>query len=372
MKTPRNAADREPDAFEQRRAKLRRRLVQAGLDENDLFLVSARSNIEYLCGFTGSYGFLAVSAERTTLYTDGRYTTQAHAQTRGVDICAPSQRPLEQLLDDLKAGKARRVGFEENRLSYALYQTLRQTLRQTRLEPLNGVIEQFRLVKTNDEIRKIRRAARLSSKAFDNVCSRARVEWTEARFAAELDLEVRVLGGDGPAFETIVAGGAHSALPHARARPVRLVPNSLVVVDHGAILDGYNSDMTRALCFGRIGESEQRIVRAVSEAQQAAVAEVRPGVQAGTVDRAARKVLEKFDLGDAFPHATGHGVGLEIHEQPRIGPGEKTRLAAGMVITIEPGAYLEGIGGVRIEDLLVVTKSGCEILSRTPRRLRVL
>lgn len=372
MNVPRKAAGPKRDAFQQRLAKLRRRLAQAGLDENDPFLVSARPNIQYLCGFTGSYGFLTVSAGQATLYTDGRYTTQARAQTRGVEVCPPSQRPLEQLLDDLKKQKAGRVGFEENRLPYALYLTLRRALRRTRLEPLNGVIEQFRLVKTAGEIKKIRRAARLNSKAFDNVCLRARAEWTEARFAAELDLEVRVLGADGPAFETIVAGGAHSALPHARARPVRFVPNSLIVADHGAILDGYNSDMTRALCFGRIGETERRMVRGVSEAQQAAVAAVRPGVQAATVDRAARKVLEKFDLADAFPHATGHGVGLEIHEQPRIGAGEKTRLTAGMVITIEPGVYVEGIGGVRIEDLAVVTKSGCEILSRTPRQLRVL
>ncbi|MDA1314203.1 MAG: Xaa-Pro peptidase family protein [Acidobacteria bacterium] len=372
MKGRRKAAGPKRDVFKQRLAKLRRRLAQTGLDENDPFLVSARANIQYLCGFTGSYGFLTVSAYQATLYTDGRYTTQARAQACGVDICAPSQRPLERLLDDLKKRKAGRIGFEENRLSYALYQALRRALRRARFEPLNGVIEQFRLVKSADEIKKIRRAARLNSKAFDNVCSRARVEWTESRFAAELDLEVRLLGADGPAFETIVASGAHSALPHAHPRPVRLAPNSLIVVDHGAILDGYNSDMTRALCFGRIGETEQRMVRGVSEAQQAAVAAVRSGVQAGTIDRAARKVLEKFDLADAFPHATGHGVGLEIHEQPRIGVGEKTRLTTGMVITIEPGAYLDGIGGVRIEDLAVVTKSGCEILSRTPRQLRVL
>lgn len=366
------AANHDGDPFKKRFAKLRRRLATAGLDPHDPFLVSARSNIQYLCGFTGSYGFLTVTAGGATLYTDGRYTTQARSQARGVELCEPGQRPLEQLLSDLKVSKPRRLGFEGNRLSYALYQTLRHTLRRSRLEPLNGVIEQLRLLKTVDEIKKIRRVARLNSKAFDNVCSRAHPEWTEARFAAEFDLEFRVLGADGPAFETIVAGGPHSALPHARARPVRLPLNSLIVADHGAILDGYNSDMTRVLCFGHIGSREQGIFRAVREAQQAAVSTVRPGIQAGTVDRAARNVLRKFDLADAFPHATGHGVGLEIHEQPRLGAGDKTRLKAGMVITIEPGAYVEGLGGVRIEDLAVVTKSGCEILSRTPRQLRIL
>lgn len=277
------AAGRERDAFTKRFARLRRRLAQGGLEDGDPFLVSARSNIQYLCGFTGSYGFLIVTAGQATLYTDGRYTTQARAEARGVDLCEPGQRPLEQLLSDLKTSKPRRVGFEENRLSYALYQTLRHSLRRTRLEPLDGVIERLRLVKTAHEIKKIRRVARLNSKAFENVCSRARPEWTEARFAAELDLEFRVLGADGSAFETIVAGGPHSALPHARARAVRLAPNSLIVVDHGAILDGYNSDMTRVVCFGRIGAREHRIFRAVREAQQAALSTVRSGVQASTL-----------------------------------------------------------------------------------------
>lgn len=372
MRNPRPAGRTDVVTFKRRLANLRRHLRKAGLDGSDSFLVSARPNIQYLCGFTGSYGFLIVTAEHATLYTDGRYTIQARSQAHGVDVRESTQRPLELLLADLKQHKARRLAFEENRLSYTLYQTLRRALRRTKLEPLEGTVEQLRLVKTPDEIKKVRRAARLNSKAFENVCSRARPEWTEARFAAELDFEFRVLGGDGPAFETIVASGPHSALPHARARARRLVPNALIVADHGVILDGYNSDMTRVLCFGRVGNTEQRIFQAVRAAQQAAVDAVRAGVQAKTIDNTARKVLEQFDLAAAFPHGTGHGVGIEIHEQPRIGAGEKTRLTVGMVITIEPGVYVEGVGGVRIEDLVAVTKGGCEILSRTPRQLRVL
>ncbi len=371
MKNPRKTRA-DAAAFTQRIKKLRRVLAKAGLDETADFLVSANSNIEYLCGFTGSYGFLLVSAEDAVLYTDGRYTTQAKSQAHGVRICESTQRPLDQLISDLKEQRIRRLGVEENRISYALVQTLRRQLRRARIEPLNGIVEQLRLVKTADEIQKIRRAARLNSKAFDEVCSRARSNWTEARFAAEVDFTFRSLGAEGPGFETIVASGPHSALPHARARPQSIIPASLVVVDHGAILDGYNSDMTRTISFGRVGDEERRIFQGVYEAQKAAVDKVRCGVKAATVDRAARRVIEAFGLGDAFPHATGHGVGLEIHEQPRIGAGEQTRLASGMVITIEPGAYVEGVGGVRIEDLVLVTKTGCEILSRTPRRLRTL
>lgn len=362
----------ETRTFKQRLRKLRLDLAKAGLDGNDCFLVSAGPNIQYLCGFAGSYGFLIISADCAMLYTDGRYTTQARAQAQGVEVCESTQRPLDLLFSDLKKEQVRRLGVEENRISHALYRTLRRKLRRTRVEPIDGLVEKLRLVKTPDEIAKIRLAARLNSRAFDNVCSRARAEWTEARFAAELDFEFRSLGADGPAFETIVASGPHSALPHARARPERIVPNSLVVLDHGAILDGYNSDMTRTVCFGRVGSEKRRIFRAVREAQKAAVDQVRSGVKAATVDQAARKVLADFGYGDVFPHATGHGVGLEIHEQPRVGAGEQTRLASGMVITIEPGAYVEDVGGVRIEDLLLVTKTGCELLSRTPRQLRTL
>ena len=370
--TTQHQARVEPPIFKKRVRKLRLELAKAGFEGTDCFLVSAGSNIQYLCGFAGSYGFLIISADRAKLYTDGRYTAQARAQAQGVDVCESTQSPLDLLFSDLREEQVRRLAVEENRISHALYRTLRRKLRRTRVEPIDGLVEKLRLVKTPDEIAKIRLAARLNARAFDNVCSRARAEWTEARFAAELDFEVRSLGAEGPAFETIVASGPHSALPHARARPERIVPNSLVVLDHGAILDGYNSDMTRTICFGRVGSEQRRIFRAVREAQKAAVDQVRSGVKAATVDQAARKVLADFGYGDVFPHATGHGVGIEIHEQPRVGAGEQTRLASGMVITIEPGAYVEEVGGVRIEDLLLVTKTGCELLSRTSRQLRTL
>ena len=199
------------------------------------------------------------------------------------------------------------------------------------------------------------------------------MEWTEARLAAELDFEFRILGGRGSGVRTIVASGPHSALPHARARSERIVPNSLVVLDHGAILDGYNSDMTRTICFGRVGSEKRRIFRAVREAQKAAVDQVRSGVKAATVDQAARKVLADFGYGDVFPHATGHGVGLEIHEQPRVGGRRKDAAGIRHGNHDRTGCiYVEGVGGVRIEDLLLVTKTGCELLSRTPRQLRTL
>ncbi len=191
----------------------------------------------------------------------------------------------------------------------------------------------------------------------------------ERDLAAEIDLRMRCLGAEKPAFETIVAAGARSALPHAHPTAALLGPQQLVLIDMGSFLDGYASDMTRMLFLGRPNARVLRLYRAVLEAQLAAIDAVRPGVTTAYVDRRARNVLRAYDLDRAFVHSTGHGLGLEIHELPRIGRKDKTRLAAGMAITIEPGVYLEGAGGIRIEDTLVVTAHGCEVLTPTPKEL---
>jgi Xaa-Pro aminopeptidase len=193
----------------------------------------------------------------------------------------------------------------------------------------------------------------------------------EGDLAAELDYRMRRQGAEGPAFETIVAAGARTALPHARPTSARLV-QGLLLVDMGAMLDGYASDMTRMLFLGRPGARVRRAYKAVLEAQLAAIDAVRPGVPAKTVDRAARRVLARHGLANAFVHSTGHGLGLEIHEPPRIGKKEKTPLECGMAITIEPGVYVEGFGGIRIEDTVSVTKNGCEVLTPTSKELRIL
>jgi Xaa-Pro aminopeptidase len=219
---------------------------------------------------------------------------------------------------------------------------------------------------------RIRAAVELNSRAFDLACGKVRSAWTEVRFAAEIEYQMKLLGASKPAFDTIVASGARSALPHASPQPVRLERNAPIVVDQGAILDDYVSDMTRLACLGRLGDRQRLLFEAVCEAQTAAIEAVKAGVKVHSVDRKARQVLKKFKLDKAFSHSTGHGLGLEIHEPPRIGPREDVRLLSGMVITIEPGAYLEGVGGVRIEDVVVVTATGCEVLTKTPREVRDL
>ena len=341
------------------------------------FYVSALPNIRYLTGFTGSAGHLLVGPEQATLFTDGRYRTQAREQTDGiaVEVSAGDSRPA--LAAGVRDLRVKRLGFEANRLDYETYSYLHGELPQCQLVPLKEVVESLRQVKSAAEVEAIRRSVELNSRAFDEVCAAFEPGWTESRFAAELEFRFRSLGGEGAAFPTIVAAGAHGARPHAEPRALSIGPRSLVVVDQGAILDGYCSDMTRMIAIGHPDETQKKLFRAVLEAQEAAIDVIRPGVECRTVDSRARQVLKQkavdgIRLDTIFTHSTGHGVGLEIHEGPRIGPRQRQVLQAGMVVTVEPGVYMEGQAGARIEDMVVVTERGCEVLRRTSRALRVL
>jgi Xaa-Pro aminopeptidase len=228
------------------------------------------------------------------------------------------------------------------------------------------------MVKSAAEIALIRRSVATNSQAFDQAAANARVGMKEYELAAELEYRMRSLGAEKPSFDTIVAAGARSALPHARPGASLCRTGDLIVVDMGATQDGYCSDMTRMLHLGRPNAKTKRVYGAVLEAQLAAIDAVKSGASTAHVDRAARRVLKGYGLDRAFVHSTGHGLGLEIHEAPRIGRRDKNRLQAGMAITIEPGVYLEGFGGVRIEDTVVVTEGGCEILTPTSKELRVV
>jgi len=339
-------------------------------EEIDAFYVSALANIRYLTGFTGSAGHLLIEPGRTTLFVDGRYDEQAREQTSGIEVRVSPTDPFAVLLGEIRDRRLMRIGVERNRLSLASYERLRDVRKKIR--PLDGIVEELRAVKSAEEIDLLRKSALLNSEVFEAVVGRLRPSWPETRLAGELEYEMRRRGAEGASFPSIVASGPHGARPHAAPRPVKLQRNSLVVVDHGAILDGYASDMTRMIALGRPSPDQLALVDAVREAQQSAIDSVRAGVACATVDRAARKVLKKHKLDRYFVHSTGHGVGLEIHESPRIAGTVSTRLKTGMVITIEPGVYLEGIGGVRIEDVVVVGPNGCESLTPTSRELRIL
>jgi Xaa-Pro aminopeptidase len=280
---------------------------------------------------------------------------------------------LPEVLKAVKRKRFRRIGFERGRVSYDDFLTLQSGLALGEsLEPVAGWVERFRMVKSEDELATIRRSAIANSAAFDRAVSKIKVGMTESDLAAEIEYQMRRLGAEKPAFETIVASGVRTALPHAQPSSEPILANRLLLVDMGACVDGYASDMTRMLFPGNPGRLVKERYKAVLDAQLASIAMVREGVTAGQVDRKARQVLKAAGLDKAFVHSTGHGLGLEIHEAPRIGKNDKTPLAAGMAITIEPGVYVEGFGGIRIEDTVVVTKNGCEILTPTAKDLLAL
>jgi Xaa-Pro aminopeptidase len=353
-------------AIDERRQKLARLRELLGESDLDALYVSEGVNIRYLTGFSGSLGHLLVTGEEAVLATDPRYEIRSAEETRGsgVETVILTREVLPKFVGLIAARGLRRIGFEAERLGYGAWETLQSGLSRRKPIATAGLIERMRQIKSPTEIEAIRRAVRVSSEAFERTCGRIRPSWTEQRFAAELDHAMRRLGAEGSAFDTIVASGA--------PRRVRIEPRSLVVVDMGAILDGYHSDMTRTLAMGRPSRSHQALYRAVLDAQLAAIEAVKPGIQARTVDGKARSVLRRSGYGKLFVHSTGHGVGLEVHELPYVSKHNDQRLEEGMVITIEPGAYMEGLGGARVEDIVVITRNGCETLTSNSKALRLL
>jgi Xaa-Pro aminopeptidase len=342
----------------------------------DTLLVTHLPNIAYLCGFTGSAGVLIVSQGRDNVFfTDGRYTQQAQQEVKGARIKILAGKSAlaaaSAWLAQQKVG--RRIGIDAAHLTIAERSALAKALTgKVRLVEAPPIVEQMRTIKDPGEIAKIRAACHLGVALFYQLLEVVRPGVPEVEVAGELEFAARRLGADQMSFPTIIAGGTRSALPHGRASQSVLPLKGFVVCDFGVILAGYCSDMTRTFHLGHPQRETGKVYEAVREAQQAALDAVKPGATIGEVDRAARKWLQKLNLARFFTHSTGHGLGLEIHEAPRVAAGQQETLRPGMVITIEPGVYLPGKFGVRIEDTVVVTDSGCEILTPCPRDLVVI
>lgn len=348
---------------------LRRRDVSARLGEwkIDALLVSSPANVRYLSGYSGSNGLILIGPHEAHFFTDPRYALEASTSiTCKVHV---AKGPLiKAAAAVLKRKKWKKSGFEAAFMRVEEYNALKDDLALGySLHPVGRVIEAQRMIKSPAEIACIRKSVLANSEAYARTLQRIKPGAKENDIAAELEFQMRMLGAEKPAFETIVAAGARSALPHAHPTGHRLQENELLLIDMGASLDGYASDMTRVCFTGTPPKRVRELYRAVLEAQLAALQEVRAGVTSGKVDAAARDVLKRHKLDRVFLHSTGHGLGLEIHEPPRIARKDKTRLQAGMVITIEPGAYIDGLGGVRIEDTILVTERGCEVLTPTPK-----
>jgi len=342
----------------------------------DALVVTHLPNVRYLCGFTGSTGVLAVTPKKSAFFTDGRYAEQASEEVKDAKVVIDRRPALvataEWLAKEKRKSRSRKVqtlGIEESLTVGARKKFADALPGGFRMRIAPSMVENLRTIKDSDEIRLIRAAVDLGCSLFKTARQTIRAGVTETEVAAEMEYEARKRGASAMSFDTIIAAGERSALPHGRASGARIPASGFVVCDFGVILAGYCSDMTRTVHVGPVSEEEARFYGAVLEAQLAAVSAVRPGATAGEVDQAARKVLQKAGLGRYFTHSTGHGVGIEIHEAPKVAADQEVELEPGMVITIEPGAYVPGAWGVRIEDMVLVTESGCEVLTNTSKEL---
>ena len=336
-------------------------------------LVSHLPNVFYLCGFTGENALLLVERRRAVLFTDPRFMVQAREECSGHGIQLEIVRGPLSAAAGAQVRRARVSGtmlFEDDRLTVAQLRELKRAAKGIcKWKGARGQVEALREVKDRDEIAGMRQAAQLGCQVMQHAIRSIRPGMTELELAAEIDYRMRKLGASGPSFETIVASGPRAALPHGRPTSKRLKKQELVVLDLGVILRGYCSDLTRTVHLGRASQQVRRWYRAVLLAQLAARQAVREGVQALEVDEAARQVLRRERLERYFIHSTGHGLGIEVHERPGLGRNQTARLKAGSIVTIEPGIYLPGRGGIRIEDDVLVKETGSETLTELPREL---
>lgn len=349
------------DPYSSRQARLRILLRRRGISA---LFVTYLPNVRYLTGFSGTSGAALITGSAAIFFTDSRYRIQAEKEVKGCRLME-QKGPLV-LTAARIAGRRRikKIGFESSHLTVKMYGQLKKSLPGVSCVPTEGLVEKLRTVKDRHEVSLLRRAAAIAGTSYA-VAARRLLGRVERDVASALEAEFRKQGAETAAFPSIIASGKRGALPHASPGNGKVKSGELVVIDFGARYKGYHSDITRTRVTGRAAPRARSIYRIVEEAQRTAIESVRPGVMASEVDRAARQVIAAAGYGRAFGHGTGHGVGLEVHEAPSIAPGSGDILLPGMVFTVEPGIYVENFGGVRIEDMVLVTESGCEILSRS-------
>ena len=345
--------------------------LRSEFPETDALLILNEKNIRYLTGFTGGEGALMAGPDWLTLLVDGRYATQARAESRGAEVLEFRNRVNGIAAEARKRGVGS-VGFESPFLSVEEYLRLKEALLEAAFRPLPKGFEFLRAVKDSGEIDRIREAARISRVALAAVREMIRPGVREEEIAIELEYRMRRGGAEQVSFETIVAAGDNSALPHATPGRRAIADGDCVMIDYGAVCGGYHSDETCTFVVGRASERQREVYRHVLEAHDRAIRAIRAGVSCGEIDGVARSYLAEAGLESAFAHGTGHGVGLDVHEAPRLAAGRDELLRAGMVVTVEPGVYLPGLWGIRIEDMVLVTEMGCEILTRTSKDLTMI
>jgi Xaa-Pro aminopeptidase len=346
------------------------RADRLSLDDLDALVVTDLTNVRYLTGYSGSNGVAVVGPELRLFFTDFRYMTQAADEVSGFEV----RRGERDLLGDVAEAVSGRVGFEDGTVSVRKLERLRGLVGERgELVAAGDRVEELRRVKDAAEVDAIRAAAALADEALTAVLQRGLVGRTEHEVAVDLEHTMRVLGASGPSFDSIVAFGAHGARPHASPRPVEIPPDVLVTVDWGAVVDGYCSDCTRTYATGEgVDADALAVYELVRSVQEQSVEAVRAGASGKEIDALGRAVIAETGHGDHYGHGLGHGVGLDVHEAPTLSPRSEDTLAAGNIVTVEPGVYVPDRHGVRIEDLVVVTDDGCDILSSLPKGLTVV
>lgn len=326
----------------------------------DAVIVMNPYNRRYLTGFTGTSGYAVISRSRRIFMTDSRYTEQAAQECRSYEIVMMERGTVEDILDVLKSMNYCKLGFEDNYLTVQRFNSLRDGLKDIELVPIGSIIEKIREIKDKEEINRIKKAAATADNAFSHILGVIKPGISEQDVALELEYFMKKSGASALSFDTIVASGQRSSMPHGVATNKKIEYGDTVVLDFGCIFEGYCSDMTRTVFVGKADDEIRKIYEIVLKAQKAALDLIKPEVACKDVDLQARKIIEDMGYGKNFGHGLGHSVGLEIHEEPRLSTKSEGILKPDMVVTVEPGIYVEGFGGVRIEDLVVVTENGLE------------
>lgn len=356
------------DQFAERRQKVVHALAGLKLDG---LLVTNLSNIRYLFNFTGSAAVALITPRGAHLIVDSRYITQAQQESPGVKVTLSTPRGNEEATSRLlRRLRPARLGFESRSVTYFTYSYFYHELRgKVKLAPTHFLVERIRTVKDRDEIEKIRQALKVTWETFDRLLPLVKPGITEKDLATELEYRLLRNGATKLSFDTIIASGYRSAMPHGKASEKKIGYREFVTFDFGIYMNGYASDMTRTVYVGKPPPLERRIYNTVREAVERAEAGVRPGLKGSDVDALARRFIRRKGFGKYFGHATGHGIGLDVHEQPFISTRGTEEVLPNMVFTIEPGIYIPGAGGVRIEDIIVLTESGCQVMTQYPREL---
>lgn len=349
--------------------RVREQLHECGLDA--LFIASA-FNRRYLTGFTGTSGYVLITKDKALLFTDFRYTSQAAEQAKAYEIVLHAIKPTESIFEAIQSLGVKKLGFEKNHVTFAAHAAYQEQFPGIELVPTENIVEALRGIKDEKELGFIRKAVEITELAFEHILGIMKPGISERDVSAELEYIMRKNGAPSSAYATIVASGERSALPHGLASDKLLAANEFVTLDFGASYEGYCSDLTRTVFIGKPTDKHKELYRIVLEANRATLSGLKPGMTGKAGDSLARDIIAGYGYGENFGHGLGHAFGLEIHEAMRFSQQSNDILQPGMVITVEPGIYIPGFGGVRIEDDIVVTETGIEVLTKSNKELIVL